>query len=802
MKNIGLVVCCFFSFAISAQSQFEPLKLKWSYHREGDNRSLPASVPGTLYRDQIYHQQVPDPFLADQEHALDWMAECNWIYETEPFICTGPSKQVIRFNGLDTYADVYLNDSLILSCNNAFRIWDADVNFLPEGNVLRIFFHSPLKKGQEFLDRYPWPIPGDSLRAVTRKPQCHFGWDWGPRYITCGITGEVMVRPRNDFHIDSFIVSTDRANEQEAALWIRLELIAPRDTTLEIAVTSSANTPEFKQTFQVHAGRNVCTGAFICSAPPLWYCNGQGFPNLIDFTADVRIANQSVASKTIRSGIRSAKWITRPDSIGESFYLELNGHPVFVKGVNIIPVSLDPIPDAERLERYTQFVRKLRDANINMVRVWGGGKYEDDLFYELCDQMGIMVWQDFMFACSMYPGSSEFIENVSAEADDQLRRLSHHPAIVLWCGNNENAEGWSRWGWKDGLSPEQIEKVSLSDRQIFLEVLPWKVFQMARMDYWPSSPRWGRGDSRSMFEGDCHYWGVWHDEEPLEVLEKKIPRFMSEFGVQSYPSKAALDALKKSSNSETDLGYLQHQKHPRGFRLMKEYTQRWYLGTDTQDRNYPLLTQAMQAEGVVRAILAQRRAADRCMGTMFWQWNDVWPAFSWSAVDGLNQDKLLAQVLFEAYAPEVLMATPTENGLVIDWISDHHVDADSLWLECAFYAADDLPREPNPNASESAVPIFVATPRMVAIGTGVLQLASINYFSSTKRKLRSFEQEGVIEMKLRSRENHQVVYRRLQKLTPITARHIIPMLRYYNATSEKGGLSQRIPVVMYEALKD
>lgn len=799
----GIFLALALMIAQRSGAQFNDLNLQWSYHRNKEKKSYPATVPGTVYKDHVDQGLLEDPFLGINEREMSWMSNSDWTYETKPFSFESRQPHVLRFNGLDTYAEVYLNDSLILSCDNAFRIWDARVRFLSEGNVLRVQFHSPVARGLDLLKHHAWPIPGDSLRAITRKPQCHFGWDWGPQYLSCGITGKVQVRSEQEMHISTFISTTSSANEQEASLWFRVDVESPWDTTLTFTLTNHFQLPDFTQEVILHRGSNTIAFPLHVNTPPLWYCNGQGFPNLIDFTASLRTDSVILAQRTIRSGIRSAQWIIKPDSIGESFYLELNGHPVFVKGVNVIPVALYPLPALEKRDIYTRFIQKLRRANINMVRVWGGGMYEDDLFYELCDEMGIMVWQDFMFACSMYPATEAFLNNVAHEAEDQLRRLSHHPSIVIWCGNNENAEGWSRWGWKDGLSQEQVDHITEDDRKLFLELLPSKVFEIGRSTYWSSSPKWGRGDARSMVEGDCHYWGVWHDEQPWEVLEQKIPRFMSEFGVQSYPSTQVLERIKLERHAEDDPGYQQHQKHPRGFRLMKDYTQRWYKGIEPDDANYPLLTQAMQAEGVVRAILAQRLASPRCMGTMFWQWNDVWPAFSWSAVDALGQDKLLAQVLFEAYAPEVLVCVPYDRGAKIHWISDHHVDADSVWLDCAIYAADDLPREPNPNGIEPAVPLLT-TSQKVAVGTGVIQLADIAWRDFDRVKNRTFLRWGsdmVIDMKLRSLTDHNVIYRRIQKLMPETNRHIIPVLQFYSSYGEKTG-NESIPVVMYRALKN
>jgi beta-mannosidase len=316
-----------------------------------------------------------------------------------------------------------------------------------------------------------------------------------------------------------------------------------------------------------------------------------------------------------------------------------------------------------------------------MLRVWGGGYYESDSFYDLCDEYGIMVWHDFMFACTMYPYDDSFIQNVRAEAIEQVTRLRNHPCMALWCGNNEVSEGWNRWGWKNELSPSEMRVLDKGYQKIFLELLPSIVADNSNTPYHHSSPLFGRGDSRSFSEGDMHDWGIWHDEIPMEDWGVRVPRFMSEFGVQSYPSEKVLRMMSAENFSESDSSFLRHQGHPRGFRLMHDYAERWYRGCSSLDsRKYGYITQAVQAEGMVNAINVHRIRQPYCMGTMFWQLNDIWPSFSWSAIDFASNEKLLFQMLQEAYAPQTVIALLEHDSVKVFWVSDRVCDRDSAKL--------------------------------------------------------------------------------------------------------------------------
>ena len=331
--------------------------------------------------------------------------------------------------------------------------------------------------------------------------------------------------------------------------------------------------------------------------------------------------------------------VTEKDSIGESFYFKVNGKPVYAKGANYIPQNSfqDKVTD----KHYKKLLTDVVDANMNMLRVWGGGIYENDIFYDLCDEKGILVWQDFMFACAMYPGDKTFLENVKQEAIDNVRRVRNHASIALWCGNNENSEGWHRWGWQAGRSDAEKEDIWNNYLKVFDSILPNTVSQLTNTDYWESSPKYGRGNPKYKTEGDAHDWWIWHDAYPFEHLEDNVPRFMSEFGFQSLPSYETIRFINQNDSIQIESdGFKNHQKHVRGFQLIDAYMQRDFP-VPTHPEDYVYMSQLLQAYGITKGIEAQRRAKPHNMGTLYWQLNDCWPSVSWSSIDFMGNWKAL-----------------------------------------------------------------------------------------------------------------------------------------------------------------
>ena len=373
--------------------------------------------------------------------------------------------------------------------------------------------------------------------------------------------------------------------------------------------------------------------------PKRWWPHNLGKPYLYDIKVIVRDDKTILDSISVRKGLRSIELVTEKDSNGESFYFKVNNVPVYAKGANYIPQNSmqNNVTDTH----YKNLLNDVVDANMNMLRVWGGGIYENDIFYDLCDEKGILVWQDFMFACAMYPGDEDFLNNVSQEATQNVKRLRNHASIALWCGNNENSEGWHRWGWQANRSEQEKDEVWGNYLKVFDSILPNTVNQFTDTPYWESSPRYGRGNPKYKTEGDAHDWWIWHDAYPFEHLEQNVPRFMSEFGFQSLPSYEAIRYINQSDSIDiSSAGFRNHQKHSRGFELIDEYMKRDFPVPDNAE-DYVYVSQLLQTYGITKGIEAHRRAKPRNMGTLYWQLNDCWPAVSWSSIDYFGNWKAL-----------------------------------------------------------------------------------------------------------------------------------------------------------------
>jgi beta-mannosidase len=363
----------------------------------------------------------------------------------------------------------------------------------------------------------------------------------------------------------------------------------------------------------------------------------------------------------VNHGVRNVSLIAEEDQHGQSFYFNVNGVPVYMKGANYIPQN--SLQNRVTEQHYETLLQDVVDANMNMLRVWGGGIYENDVFYDFCDEKGILVWQDFMYACAMYPGDEAFLENAKQEAEDQLLRLRNHPSIVLWCGNNENSEGWHRWGWQDGKTQAQKDKIWGDYLKLFDSILPAEVAKHTQLDYWESSPKYGRGNPKYQFEGDAHDWWVWHDGYPFEHFEDFVPRFMSEFGFQSFPSMDVMKFINQSEEIQIDTeGMKSHQKHHSGYELIDLYMDRDYVVPEN-DEDYVYVSQLVQARGMRIGIEAHRRAKPYNMGTLYWQLNDCWPGISWSSIDYFGNWKALHYELKEAFE-NVLVSFKREGDQV------------------------------------------------------------------------------------------------------------------------------------------
>jgi beta-mannosidase len=626
----------------------------------------PAQVPGVVQTDLLSNKLIPDPFDRDNEFRLQWIGLADWEYQTTFQVdaaALAHDHVDLVFAGLDTFADVYLNDRAILHADNMFRTWriPAKSALKPGPNTLRIVFHSAVEKMIPYAKSLPYILPSISTHnygneeniataPYTRKAPYNYGWDWGPRFMTEGIWQPVRletwdaVRVEN-FHIHQQSITADLANVMEE---VEIEASQPTTATLTLAhdEMSGPQTADGTQTLQLNAGINHVSFPLRISSPKLWYPVGYGAQNRYRFSASIRIGRDLAAHAETKTGLRSIELRRVPDQWGKSFEFVVNGISVFAKGADVIP--FDSFPNRVTPEIHRNILQAARDAHMNMVREWGGGYYESDDFYDICDELGIMVWQEFMFGGDMIPGDVPFQENVRQEAIDQIKRLRDHPSVVVWCGNNEVETGWWHWGdrqeFKASISPDTRDRIWQDYVIMFADILKSSVTQYADpTPYTPSSPSANFEEiPDNQHNGDMHYWAVWHQQAPAADYTKQFPRFMSEYGFQSFPEMRTIHTFaNKPEDFDIHSTVMQaHQKNKGGNERILTYMLREYR--EPKDfASFVYLSQVQQAEIIKIGAEHLRRQRPRTMGSLYWQLNDCWPVASWASIDYYGRWKAL-----------------------------------------------------------------------------------------------------------------------------------------------------------------
>ncbi|MDX6444544.1 MAG: beta-mannosidase [Blastocatellia bacterium] len=664
-----------------------PVHAGWQFREAGKDKWYPASVPGCVHTDLLNNKLIDDPFYRDNEKKLQWIGKTDWEYQTTLNVTAEMLAQKnleLVFEGLDTYANVFLNDEPLISTDNMFRTWRVDVKRFarPGANILRIRFRSPINEVLPIMAKMDYELPagndqGEKTSPHTRKAPYQFGWDWGPRFVTSGIWRPVYLEAWDtarvaDLHIVPTEVRADVAN-----LTAEVEVSAGANTDATIIVDNLTDkTVAAQRRVSLAPGTNRVELNFTVPHPALWWPNGLGAHPLYLFKARLLIDGKPVDEATKRTGLRALELRQQRDESGKSFTFVINGVPVFAKGGNWIPA--DSFPSRITKDKYRELVQSVRDTNMNMLRVWGGGIYESDDFYDLCDEMGILVWQDFMFGCSLYPGDEAFLENVRQEATDNVKRLRDHPSIVIWVGNNEMESGWFHWGWKEKL-PAKLWDDYL---KVFYGVLPevCKSLDPSRT-YWPSSPSSNlEDDPESQKMGDLHYWQVWHASAPFTDYEKQFPRFMSEYGFQSFPQIETVSTYTAPADRDIKSPVMMaHQRHPRGNQLIREYMLREY--PEPKDfESFLYVSQVLQAEGIKTGAEHLRRIRPHNMGSLFWQIDDCWPVASWSSIDYTGRWKAL-QYYARRFYNDILLSPHEENGSLNFYIVSDRVQPTAAQLK-------------------------------------------------------------------------------------------------------------------------
>jgi len=676
----------------------------WVFREADTGEWLPATVPGTVHTDLLANGKIQDPFYRTNERDQQWIDKKDWDYATHfdlDAATLAHDHLDLVFEGLDTYADVYVNDALVLSADNMFRIWTVDIKAHARAgaNALRIRFRSPIQEGLKRLEAlgYNPPATNDQsengglgnkkVSVFTRKAGYHYGWDWGPRFVTSGIWRPVKLRAWNAARIVDLHIVQDSLSADMAKLRAVFEIVSDAGGPAIVDIQSPTD-PSLaaRQAVTLKPGLNLVELPLTVANPKLWWSNGLGEAHLYRLAGRLT-AGAASDTREATIGLRTLRIVQTPDAGGASFYVELNEVPVFMKGANYIPN--DSFLPRVTTQVHERVVKSAVDTHMNMIRVWGGGVYEDDRFYDLCDENGILVWQEFAFACSMYPNDKALLDNIRAEAEDNVRRLRNHPCITLWCGNNEIDTAWENdvpnggWGWKQNYTQDQRDEMWAAYKAIFHEILPQTI---AKLDpqrfYWPSSPlaAWDGRDVKHADvnlprqSGDIHYWDVWWGQKPFAEYRSHIGRFMSEYGFQSFPEFRTVQAYAAPGDYDIFSEVMQaHQRSSIGNGTIKTYMQRDYR-VPKDFKPFLYVGQVLQAEGIKVAMEAHRARRDYCMGSMFWQINDCWPVASWSSIDYFGRWKAQQYYARKSFAPLLVSAWLDGDQVSVHVVNDRLSD--------------------------------------------------------------------------------------------------------------------------------
>jgi beta-mannosidase len=634
----------------------------WTFAAEGYDNYLPAYVPGSIHLDLLTQGRIPDPLYRNHAFEMGWVDSMSWVYKLHmpwPEGVSSANKVHLVFEGLDTYAEVFINGDRVLVADNMFRTWRIDLSGLDRSQDmdLRVVFAPAILQGAQRARRSGIRYPADSdpydwkPSVHTRKAAYQFGWDFAPSLPGCGIWRPVYLEwgggpVLRDVWLETCTIAGDYADVilhggvegQRVGEDLRIQWQIGEALRGEIILESVGEDTGFQIPVRI-------------PDPRLWWPRGYGEAHV--YPVVVRQTGSDEAEEVrFRAGIRTVTLDQSSDAWGTSFRFLVNGRPVFAKGANWVPA--DMFPARVDAERYRSLLGMAADAHMNMLRVWGGGIYEAPLFYELADSLGILVWQDFMFAGTMYPGDRAFLENVAMEVREQIRRLRRHPCLALWCGNNEIAVAWKHWGWQAtyGYSDTVQRRLEGDYQKLFELLIPGLLDEeFPGSSYIPSSPVSNWGDPAELAHGSNHFWGVWHGEMPLDSLRTRVPRFMAEYGMQSFPSWNSIERFSRMEDwSDTSAVMKGRQRSYKGNGLLRRYIAMEGMPAPADFRALVAATHEVQARALDIAIRAHLGARPFCMGTLLWQFNEPWPGLSWSVIDYYGHKKPAYEVVRRAYA--------------------------------------------------------------------------------------------------------------------------------------------------------
>ena len=680
-----VIPLCLLLFALSCKEgepKISPEKIslagEWMFRSDDDTLWFPATVPGCVHTDLLHNRMIPDPFFSSNEDSVQWVAKKTWEYRklfNADELRKHCKNMELVFEGIDTHASIFLNGIQLRAetpsgnTDNMFHPWSFDVSkMVKKGeNELLVHFYPATDYNTNEAGKLDYTLPDE--RVFSRKAPYQFGWDWGPTLITCGLWKPVLLLGWNGFKIENIQLLQKALSDESAQMRVAVEVFSEKAAVADLQLEIAQQTTLFEKDVHLNKGKTIIYRDFEIKNPERWNPNGLGAQKLYDVAVTLQ-NKKTIAQTSTQIGLRTVALVREKDSIGRSFTFYVNGKAVFMKGANYIPQDnfLNRVTSQQR----RNLLIAAKDANMNMLRVWGGGVYEDDDFYRLCDSLGILIWQDFIFSCALYPaGDSNFLSSVTKEAEYQVKRLRNHPCMALWCGNNEVKNGWDDWGWKNQYTKEKQDEIWSHNQAIFENILPEIVHKYdSGRAYHASSPEWGWGHPQCITEGDSHYWGVWWGEEPFEIWDAKTGRFMSEYGFQSFPDYATIASFTSPDDRTFHSNAMKtHQKHVRGYEIIRNYMKRDYP-VPRDFFQYIYVSQLLQAHGIENALETHRRKKPHCMGTLYWQLNDCWQVVSWSSIDYKERRKALYYATQKAFQPVILSVAQDDDDLVFYIISD------------------------------------------------------------------------------------------------------------------------------------
>lgn len=671
----------------------QSLSGSWTFRQANSEEWLPGRVPGSVHLDLLDRGLIPDPFIGDQEKRVQWVAESDWEYartfQVDPGLLSD-DRIFLVCDGLDTLADLALNGRRLASTDNMFRQYRWEVKDLLRygDNTLTVFFHSPVRYAREKQKQFFLFSPLESIPGgpYLRKAACQFGWDWGPRLPAIGIWKEIRLEGYRlgriaDVHL--------RQTHQHGSVRLVASVTVDTWTDAPLAVSVQVTTPDGQTLTECRPLTGARADLTIeIERPELWWPNGYGAQPLYKVQVQLETLGTALDQRLFQVGLRTLELRQEPDEWGKSFTFVVNGVPIFAKGSNWIPAETFHARITDEIVE--NLLRSAVMAHQNMLRVWGGGYYEDERFYDLCDRFGILVWQDFMFSCAVYPLLDEaFLKNLREETRQAVRQLRHRACLALWCGNNEMEQGWREWGW----DIPRMRDHKAAYEQYFYRTLPELCAEEdPDHSYWYSSPSSGIpfADPNGQAQGDAHYWAVWHGRKPFSAYQAQFPRFMSEFGFQSLPPLKTIQSFARPEDLNlTSYVMEHHQRSPVGNTLIvTQMAEHFRLPKDFASTVY--LSMVLQAEGIRSGVEHWRRNKDRVSGTLYWQLNDVWPVTSWSSLDYSGRWKALHYAARRFYAPLLLSAASAKSNIDLHLTSDLRED----WTGAVEWSLERLDGQP------------------------------------------------------------------------------------------------------------